>query len=93
MSRTERYAGYAALKIVPHDDSILEIVMGAGRSANRKLSTADHDMHRELAAVWRRGAASARRASIRAARSEPALAVDAQISTMSYCSCAYIVST
>lgn len=53
MNRTERYAGYKALKIVPHDEGILEIVMGAGRSANRKLSTADHDMHRELAEVWR----------------------------------------
>jgi len=53
MNRTERYAGYSALKIVPHDDGILEIVMGASRSANRKLSTADHDMHRELAEVWR----------------------------------------
>lgn len=53
MDRTERYAGYHALRIVPHDGGVLELVMTAGQSANKKLSTAGHDMHRELAGIWR----------------------------------------
>jgi enoyl-CoA hydratase len=53
MNRSERYAKYTSLRIVEHDQGILELVMGAQASANKKLSTADHSMHRELADVWR----------------------------------------
>lgn len=48
----ERYARYRALTLRRHG-SILEIVMGAAQSANRKLATADANMHRELAEIWR----------------------------------------
>jgi enoyl-CoA hydratase len=53
MNHMDRYAAYQALTIVPHGNGVLELVMGAGKSANKKLSTADHVMHRELADVWR----------------------------------------
>lgn len=46
------YAGYKALQLNRHSDGILEIVMGADKSANGKLSTADHAMHRELSTIW-----------------------------------------
>jgi enoyl-CoA hydratase len=52
MNEEARYAGYEALALRRHDHGILEIVMGADRSANGKLSTADHRMHRELATIW-----------------------------------------
>jgi len=45
----EPYAGYTSLVLVRHPDGILEIVMGAPG----KLSTADDNMHRELAEIWR----------------------------------------
>lgn len=48
----ERYAHYEALTLKRHDHGILEIVMGAARSANKKLSTADDRMHRELSTIW-----------------------------------------
>ena len=35
-----------------HDHGILEIIMGAAQSENKKLSTADHTMHRELSTIW-----------------------------------------
>ncbi|MBC7376733.1 MAG: enoyl-CoA hydratase/isomerase family protein, partial [Burkholderiaceae bacterium] len=35
-----------------HPGGILEIVMGADKSANGKLSTADHGMHKELSTIW-----------------------------------------
>lgn len=47
-----RYANYQSLTLNRHDDGILEIVMGAAQSANKKLSTADHLMHRELSTIW-----------------------------------------
>jgi len=47
-----RYARYSALTLRRHGP-ILEIVMGAGQSANGKLATADANMHRELAEIWR----------------------------------------
>lgn len=47
-----RYARYEKLKLQRHEGGILEIVMNAAQSANKKLSTADHGMHRELAQVW-----------------------------------------
>jgi enoyl-CoA hydratase len=43
------YAKYTSLTLNRHHDGILEIVMGAPG----KLSAADHNMHRELAGVWR----------------------------------------
>lgn len=49
----DRYRQYSALQLARHDDGILEIVMGAAQSANGKLATADHTMHRELAEIWR----------------------------------------
>jgi enoyl-CoA hydratase len=52
MNQDARYAAYEALTLKRHDHGILEIVMGAGRSANGKLSTADERMHRELASIW-----------------------------------------
>lgn len=52
MNSDTRYAHYEALALKRHDHGILEIVMGANKSANRKLSTADDRMHRELSTVW-----------------------------------------
>ena len=49
---SSRYSNYHALTLRHHDDGILEIVMGAEQSANKKLSTADHNMHRELSMIW-----------------------------------------
>jgi enoyl-CoA hydratase len=46
------YAHYSALTLKPHPNGILEVVMGASQSANKKLSTADHNLHRELASIW-----------------------------------------
>ncbi len=43
------YARYQRLQVNRHDDGIVEVVMGSpGR-----LSTADHVMHGELAAIWK----------------------------------------
>jgi len=47
------YQKYSALQLHHHAGGILEVVMGASQSANRKLSTADHNLHRELADIWR----------------------------------------
>lgn len=47
-----RFERYRALTLRRHGP-ILEIVMGAAQSANRKLATADAGMHRELAEIWR----------------------------------------
>ncbi len=52
MNNEERYAQYEALALKRHDHGILEVVMGADKSANQKLSTADHRMHRELSTLW-----------------------------------------
>lgn len=52
MQNEDRYARYEKLKLQRHEGGILEIVMNATASANQKLSTADHGMHRELAEVW-----------------------------------------
>lgn len=48
-----QYDKYQALQLVQHPGGILEIVMGAAQAANRKLSTADQHLHRELADIWR----------------------------------------
>jgi enoyl-CoA hydratase len=52
MDTTARYAHYEALALKRHDHGILEVIMGAGQSANGKLSTADHRMHKELSTIW-----------------------------------------
>lgn len=52
MTSTPDYSKYRSLTINRHDNGILELVMGASQSANKKLSTADHDMHRELSTIW-----------------------------------------
>jgi enoyl-CoA hydratase len=52
MNNEERYAHYEALALKRHGHGILEVVMGADQSPNRKLSTADHRMHRELSTIW-----------------------------------------
>jgi enoyl-CoA hydratase len=52
MEMNERYASYKALTLKLHDPGILEVVMGAAQSANGKLSTADHNLHRELSTIW-----------------------------------------
>ncbi|NYT35976.1 enoyl-CoA hydratase/isomerase family protein [Allopusillimonas soli] len=52
MTSTPDYSKYRSLTINHHDNGILELVMGASQSANKKLSTADHDMHRELSTIW-----------------------------------------
>ena len=46
------YGHYQSLTLKRHDHGILEIVMGAAKSANGKLSTADHNMHKELSTIW-----------------------------------------
>lgn len=52
MANETPYAHYSALTLKPHPNGILEVVMGASQSANKKLSTADHTLHRELASIW-----------------------------------------
>ena len=52
MANETPYAHYSALTLKPHPNGILEVVMGASQSANKKLSTADHNLHRELASIW-----------------------------------------
>ncbi|RWA57624.1 enoyl-CoA hydratase [Cupriavidus sp. UYMSc13B] len=51
-SLSPRYERYRALTLRRHGP-ILEIIMGAAQSANQKLATADANMHRELAEIWR----------------------------------------
>lgn len=47
------YAHYHALQVVRHAHGIVEVVM-SGAGANRSgLATADAEMHRELADIWR----------------------------------------
>lgn len=52
MTSPAHYANYTSLTIRRHDHGILELVMGAAQSANKKLSTADHNLHRELSTIW-----------------------------------------
>lgn len=52
MRTTHDYNQYQSLKLKKHPGGLLEIIMGADKSANKKLSTADHNMHRELANIW-----------------------------------------
>lgn len=52
MDNPSPYAAYRSLSLRRHDNGILEIVMGAAQSANKKLSTADHNLHRELSTIW-----------------------------------------
>ena len=46
------YGHYKSLTLKMHDHGILEIVMGAAQSENKKLSTANQNMHRELSTIW-----------------------------------------
>lgn len=52
MANPSPYQHYQSLTLKRHDHGILEIVMGAAQSANKKLSTADHKLHRELSTIW-----------------------------------------
>jgi len=52
MSNPAPYQHYTSLALARHEYGVLEIVMGASQSANKKLSTADHNMHRELSTIW-----------------------------------------
>lgn len=52
MNQTQRYEHYKSLTVRHHDNGILELIMGAAQSANGKLSTADHNLHRELSTIW-----------------------------------------
>ncbi|MEZ5728372.1 MAG: enoyl-CoA hydratase/isomerase family protein [Burkholderiaceae bacterium] len=45
------YDRYQALKITPHDEGVLEIVMAC--RPGRRLPTADADTHREMTEIWR----------------------------------------
>ena len=47
------YEKYSALQLHHHAGGILEIVMGAKSSANGKQSAFDHQLHCELAEIWR----------------------------------------
>lgn len=53
MTLDPRFDRYGSLGLSMHEPGVLEIVMRASGSANGKLATADHAMHRELAEVWR----------------------------------------
>jgi enoyl-CoA hydratase len=53
MSDLSFYANYTSLKLERHPHGVLEIVM-SGTGTNRSgLSTADANMHRQLAEIWR----------------------------------------
>ncbi|WP_044041028.1 enoyl-CoA hydratase/isomerase family protein [Caballeronia insecticola] len=53
MSDLSLYAGYQSLQLRRHPHGVLEVVM-PGTGANKSgLSTADANMHRELADIWR----------------------------------------
>lgn len=52
MTTSSRYDHYKSLTLKHHDHGILEVIMGASQSANKKLSTADHNLHRELSTIW-----------------------------------------
>ena len=45
-------ANYQSLVFARHPNGVLEIVMGAAKSANGKIATADARMHEEMARVW-----------------------------------------
>jgi enoyl-CoA hydratase len=52
MQNEAPYSHYKALTLKRHEHGILEVIMGASQSANGKLSTADHNLHRELSSIW-----------------------------------------
>ncbi|MVW70517.1 enoyl-CoA hydratase/isomerase family protein [Bordetella sp. 15P40C-2] len=49
----DHYARYQALKLRRHPEGVLEIIMGPRGGVPGKLSTADANLHRELADIWR----------------------------------------
>lgn len=52
MANPSPYEHYQSLTLTRHEHGILKVVMGAAQSANKKLSTADHNLHRELSTIW-----------------------------------------
>ncbi len=53
MSDLSLYAGYTSLELTRHDHGVLEIVMNGAGANKSGLATADANMHRELADIWR----------------------------------------
>ena len=53
MSDLSLYAHYASLELRRHDHGVLEIVMNGAGANKSGLATADANMHRELADIWR----------------------------------------
>ncbi len=47
------YSGYKSLELRRHPHGVLEVVMPGAGANNSGLSTADANMHRELADIWR----------------------------------------
>jgi enoyl-CoA hydratase len=53
MSDLSFYANYTSLKLQRHPHGVLEVVMSGAGTNKSGLSTADANMHRELADIWR----------------------------------------
>ena len=53
MSDLSLYAHYTSLELRRHDHGVLEIVMNGAGANKSGLATADANMHRELADIWR----------------------------------------
>lgn len=53
MSDLSLYAGYKSLALRRHPHGVLEVVMPGAGANTSGLSTADANMHRELADIWR----------------------------------------
>jgi enoyl-CoA hydratase len=53
MSDPSMYSGYHSLELRRHPHGVLEVVMNGAGANKSGLSTADANMHRELAEIWR----------------------------------------
>jgi enoyl-CoA hydratase len=53
MSDLSLYAHYTSLELRRHDHGVLEVVMNGAGANKSGLATADANMHRELADIWR----------------------------------------
>jgi enoyl-CoA hydratase len=53
MSDLSMYSGYQSLELRRHPHGVLEVVMNGAGANKSGLSTADANMHRELAEIWR----------------------------------------
>src|SRR5471032_4042 len=53
MSDLSLYSHYTSLELRRHDHGVLEIVMNGAGANKSGLATADANMHRELADIWR----------------------------------------